>query len=204
MRRLRAGLRNINEAHVDDALAVAAGGHAGRRATLPQGLMLTVGPAHVWVAESAWLPTEGTWPALASQGAVLPVAVPGVTEFGDAWRLRAELGGRELLAGDWETSPDVWRACLDAERLDAMRLCLRPRRPGDAFQPLGLGGANKDVREFLMDAKMPSADRARYPLVCAGEQIVWLPGLRLDERAKVQPQSRRVLRLTMRHEGGEG
>jgi len=73
---------------------------------------------------------------------------------------------------------------------------VRARRRGDRFQPLGLGQPKK-VAEFMRDARLPRAARDGALVICNGEQIVWLAGLRIDERVKVTPRTQRVLRLRL-------
>jgi len=203
VRRLRRSLRNINEVHIDDAVALAGSGHAGQRATLPQGLMLTLGYRSLWVAEEAWEPAEGLYPALDSAQAVVGIAVPGITAAGAGWQVEAQVAEQEALGDAWQRNADPWCAYLDAGRLDTSQLHLRARRPGDAFQPLGMGGHRKDARAFLVGARVPASARVRYPLVVAGDAIVWLPGLRMDERFRIMPATRRVLILTWSYREGE-
>jgi tRNA(Ile)-lysidine synthase len=74
------------------------------------------------------------------------------------------------------------------------RLTVRARKRGDRFQPLGLAQPKK-LGEFMIDAKIPQAWRGHVPLVCSGEQILWVVGWRIDERAKVDAETKRVLRL---------
>jgi tRNA(Ile)-lysidine synthase len=196
VRRLRWSLRNINLAHIEGALTVARDGEVGQKATLPGGLMLTVGYHSFWIADEAWRPAGDAYPALA--GGEIPVSTPGATPLGDGvWTLRTEIVAREELPTDWAENPSPWRAYLDAERIDLDGLHMRPRRPGDRFCPLGMGGKSKDVRELMIGIKLPQAARERYPLVVAGEQIVWAPGGRVDERARVGPTTTRILVLTM-------
>lgn len=85
-------------------------------------------------------------------------------------------------------------AVLDADRV-AAPLVVRNRRPGDRFWPLGLG-AQKKVKEFFIDAKVPRRLRDRVPLVEAGGGVVWVVGYRVDERFRAGPATRRILVLT--------
>jgi len=47
----------------------------------------------------------------------------------------------------------------------------------------------------MINRKLPAALRARWPLVAAPEQPVWLVGQRLDRRARVTPAATRVVVL---------
>ncbi len=70
---------------------------------------------------------------------------------------------------------------------------MRTRHTGDRFRPLGLGG-HQSVRDYMINAKIPSAERDRVPLlVDAAGRIVWIVGYRLDERYAITPDTRRIL-----------
>lgn len=85
---------------------------------------------------------------------------------------------------------------VDMEKISG-NLTLRTWREGDRFRPLGLGGEKK-LSDFLVDVKVP-LDRKREVLVVAdGDKIVWVCGMRLDDRFKVEPSTRTALRLEMR------
>ena len=47
----------------------------------------------------------------------------------------------------------------------------------------------------MIDAKIPNTWRGQIPIVCSEEQILWVVGWRLDERAKVNRATKQVLRL---------
>ena len=74
---------------------------------------------------------------------------------------------------------------------------MRARLPGDRFQPLGMGQPKK-LNVFMIDARIPQAWRRRIPIVCAGGQILWVVGWRIDERYKVRPDTKSVLRLNFK------
>jgi tRNA(Ile)-lysidine synthase len=73
-------------------------------------------------------------------------------------------------------------------------LVLRSGRAGDRFRPLGLGGGQK-LKKFFIDAKIPRSQRRRVPILCSGERIIWVVGLRLDDRVKITENTSRLLRI---------
>lgn len=83
---------------------------------------------------------------------------------------------------------------LDAGKVTGP-LRVRSRWPGDWFVPLGMSG-HKKLQDFLIDEHIPRAQRARIPVVVDGDTIVWVAGMRLDERYKVTGETRSTLCLT--------
>lgn len=76
-------------------------------------------------------------------------------------------------------------------------LHLRPRQKGDRFQPLGLGGKTKKVKDYMIDAKIPVWLRDRiYLLVNEEDEIMAIPGYCISEKFKVLPEHDMVLRIT--------
>src|SRR5262249_54633425 len=75
-------------------------------------------------------------------------------------------------------------------------LSVRAWRAGDRFRPLGMH-QEKKVQDFFADAKVPRGLRMRVPLVFGVEHLVWLAGLRIDDRVRLTPASRRVLALQL-------
>jgi tRNA(Ile)-lysidine synthase len=43
----------------------------------------------------------------------------------------------------------------------------------------------KKLQDVFSDAKIPREKRHRLPLVCAGETIIWVPGVRRAEFGRV-------------------
>jgi tRNA(Ile)-lysidine synthase len=84
-------------------------------------------------------------------------------------------------------------ACLDAAKA-GKKLTVRRRLPGDRFQPLGMAQAKK-INRFMIDARLPQAWRNRVPIVCAGGDVLWVAGWRIDERYRVTPDTKKLLRL---------
>jgi tRNA(Ile)-lysidine synthase len=88
-----------------------------------------------------------------------------------------------------------WTARLSGDRL-AFPLTVRNARPGDRFVPLGMTGRKK-VKDFFIDLKLPIPERRRVPILLHGDDIIWICGLRIDDRFKVTPETQRVLRVTL-------
>ena len=53
------------------------------------------------------------------------------------------------------------------------------RLPGLRLRPVGGRGTRK-LQDLFVDARVPREDRDRWPLVFAGEQLAWVPGLAVD------------------------
>jgi tRNA(Ile)-lysidine synthase len=190
IRRLRHGLRNINWIHVENALDVLNGSDTGA-ATLPQGLMATARYGRFYVAEAEWSPPPDV-PQLAGQS--VPVPVPGSVVLPDGrWTVEAEVLDSPP---DTFSNDDPWQAWLDMA-VAGTDLALRPRHPGEAFAPLGMGGRTQRVNECMINAKVPREWRANWPLLCNPRQVLWVAGLRLDERAAVTPATERVIWIKM-------
>lgn len=84
-------------------------------------------------------------------------------------------------------------ALLDADTLTEP-LTLRKWREGDRFVPLGMSGEKK-VSDYLINSKVSMAEKSRQFVLCAGEQIVWLVGHRIDERYKITSATENVVKI---------
>jgi tRNA(Ile)-lysidine synthase len=92
-----------------------------------------------------------------------------------------------------EAEPDAV-AVLDADQLPDP-LTVRTWQEGDRLQPLGMRGT-KTVADVLTDAQIPPHRRARTLVVVGPEHVVWIPGVHLDHRQRIRPQTERVTRFT--------
>ncbi len=69
------------------------------------------------------------------------------------------------------------------------QLALRARQSGDTFQPLGMEGHTKSVREWMIDHKVPAQYRDRVPLLLVNDQIaaiIWGEQWAIDQRFAVK------------------
>lgn len=75
-------------------------------------------------------------------------------------------------------------------------LTIRPWQQGDWFCPYGMKGKKKKVSDLLIDQKMPVSEKDnQLVLTDHSGQILWVVGIRSDERFGVQPASASIVRL---------
>jgi tRNA(Ile)-lysidine synthase len=90
--------------------------------------------------------------------------------------------------------PDV--ACLDMDKLE-FPLLIRKWQQGDYFQPLGMTGFKK-LSDFFIDNKIPLHEKNKIWLLCSGPKIVWIIRHRIDNRYKITPQTKRILKVEIK------
>jgi tRNA(Ile)-lysidine synthase len=77
-------------------------------------------------------------------------------------------------------------------------LRLRPWKAGDAFQPMGMGGKHQKLQDFLTNLKISRLDKERINVLLNGDgAVIWVVGLRPDERFRVQDAENSVVKITL-------
>ncbi len=71
---------------------------------------------------------------------------------------------------------------------------LRKWKPGDKFIPLGMKGFKK-VSDFLNEQKTASKEKRDKMVLTNRNNIVWVVGLRIDDRFKINDNTKRVIKL---------
>jgi len=117
-----------------------------------------------------------------------PVLLQGETEVPALGiQIQTQSLGPEFLL----PAPDPLTAVFDLDCLPGP-LALRYRKPGDRIWPVGMEGSKK-LQDILVDAKVPKSRRDRIPLLTAGNEVIWIPSIRLDRRFLATPSTRRPL-----------
>ena len=99
-----------------------------------------------------------------------------------------------VLSEPVEFSKDPCIELVDYSRLSGKKMTLRVWKSGDRMKPLGSGGFKK-VSDILIDEKVNRFEKENQFVLITGDQIVWLCGIRLDERFKVRGDTRKVAQL---------
>ncbi len=74
---------------------------------------------------------------------------------------------------------------------------VRTRKDGDKFAPLGMKGKQRKLQDFFVSCQVPRLHRDFIPLLVSGDDIVWVGGLRLSEKYKITPDSRKILEVSI-------
>ena len=179
--RLLGSTKDIEMRHVEEMMSLATKA-AGKRLSLPGGLTFSVEYNRYLLTSN--LTALSPFPLLKGE---FPLNIPGETRL-PGWRVEATIIKQEEMS-----EKDDFTAYLNLAK-SGDKLMVRPRRRGDRFQPLGLAQPKK-LGEFMIDAKIPNTWRGQIPIVCSEEQILWVVGWRLDERARVSRDTKQVLCL---------
>ncbi|MBI3807203.1 MAG: tRNA lysidine(34) synthetase TilS [Nitrospirae bacterium] len=89
-------------------------------------------------------------------------------------------------------SPSQGLALFDADRFSEP-LIVRAWQAGDRFFPHGMKGKSKKLQDFFTDRKVVRHERGKIPLLVAPEGILWVIGMRQDERFVVRSRTMRCL-----------
>ncbi len=84
---------------------------------------------------------------------------------------------------------------IEADKLPE-KLTIRSWREGDRFYPLGMKGEKK-LSDFLIDQKVPLDRKRQVMVVTDGKSIIWVCGMRIDERFKVRAETKRILKMEL-------
>lgn len=84
-------------------------------------------------------------------------------------------------------------ACLDADKLSGA-IILRKWQIGDVFIPFGMKGKKK-ISNYLTDRKFSIQQKEQQWVLCCEDKIVWVVGERIDNRFKVDENTKRIIIL---------
>ncbi|HEX8017877.1 MAG TPA: tRNA lysidine(34) synthetase TilS [Flavobacterium sp.] len=85
---------------------------------------------------------------------------------------------------------------VDAEKL-RFPLILRKWEEGDSFQPFGMNGKKKKISKLFKDEKLSLIQKENSWLLCSDDQIVWVVGIRQDERFKIENTTNNILKIEL-------
>lgn len=152
--------------------------------------------------------SAGTSPAAATFGEHL--AVPGTLELADGRVLSARIlpveHGFDVVSYATAHSQE-WlgeSVLLDAQAcgVDPVHggsLWVSGPEAGDTMQPLGMHGQSKKISDLLGEAGVPVESRSMMPIVRTNIRghVVWVSGIRPDERVKCTQDTKQLLELNI-------
>lgn len=175
------GLRGLDLGHIEDVIGLVKGGSPGQRIYLP-GRMRAV-------KKYSTLLITAKSPAKVGE---YRLEVPGSVRIGETGAvLTASVSNLADAGADKKT------AILDADKI-APPLTVRSRKKGDYFHPIGFSGKRKKLQDFFVDEKIPRDERDSVPLVLSSDDIIWVAGMRADERFRATEKTERFLALEIK------
>jgi tRNA(Ile)-lysidine synthase len=163
---------------------------SGSMHLLREGLLLYI------VAGDSTLPVE-RWPQMPDESTTIPLKIPDSIKLSGGWKLNCERWNIASLAMEQaRENDDPFQVWLDANGIsDALEL--RVRQEGDRFEPLGMNGHMMKISDFFINVKLPQRARDRWPLLCMGERVVWVPGFRPAHSFRLTDSTRQALYFSL-------
>lgn len=97
-----------------------------------------------------------------------------------------------IIPAGMEIKADCNLAYIDAGQL-SLPLILRKWKTGDYCYPMGMKMKKKKVSKLLIEHKIPLHEKEHIWVLEHNKKIIWVAGLRLDERFKITTQTKEVL-----------
>lgn len=185
-----AGCGMPEETHISAVLA-ALGAHGRKRISLPGGVDAVLADGRLSFARSGT--DDGS--------RVLPDGIYPLREGGNPLP-----GGFSVTLGDTGTPGGeniniIYKVStkthLSADKIKGA-LYARPRRAGDRIL---LGGMHKSLKKLFCDKKIPSCLRAAIPVICDGEDVIYVPFIGVRDGAEAKYAGSAVS-VTVRLDGG--
>jgi len=174
----------VRSPHLEAALRLAAGPPRIAGVDLPAGVRIERDGDTLRVVRNHSAPPQ-------------PQDVELVLEGWTPWRA-AGIAVRSRVHGDHASvgrgqGAGRWIAWFDLDRLTTP-LCVRKFAPGSRFLPFE-GNGTKKISDMQGEARIPRLLRPVWPVVWDAERILWVPGVRAADVAKVDGETTRILEL---------
>lgn len=179
------GLKGISFLHIEDIIKLLKSGRSGDRIFLPNNIRV--------IKKYSVLTITSEEPKRLSSYVI--------EELGEIRLVESSLNlFTEILnANETDDMGDGKKiAFINADKL-IFPLLIRARKSGDYFYPLGLG-KRKKLQDYFVDEKIPRDERDSIPLLINGNgEIVWIVGYRIDDRYRIEKNTKKILKCTVRY-----
>jgi len=183
---VKGSLSGVGLVHLEPLMDLIASGKAAKSVRIPGGIEAARHGAKLVISsKQCAAPDDPTYETLL-------VYEPGNYVFGKfCFRIRF------CDAAEAYSAPDLGADCvrMDSDKLK-WPLEFRTWRFGDRFRPLGMSGSKK-LQDFFTDSMVLKEERQKIPLLCDGEKICWVAGMRMDDRVKVGADTKQIIEVRL-------
>lgn len=176
---LNNSLKNISSIHITSADDFLLSETASGEIELPEGTIIVKGYDGFLVTKKTELEREFSY----------SIQSPGKWSFPE---FEVEISSIQT---DTLDENDESVAYFDPELVE-FPIEVRNFKPGDRFSPLGMKSSKK-LQDYFTDIKLPQFLRSRVPIFLSQGEIMWLGGIRIDNRFKVTDKAKDVLRMKL-------
>jgi tRNA(Ile)-lysidine synthase len=190
-------VQDMTAVHLDGADSLMRSGKTGDRIDFPwkYGLRLEYEDGVLYSRDDK---THGSGTASHRKEFAYPLKINDtirIPELNATLRSKLLKAGGDKVACDGTAAPGEFSVCLNISGVKKPdSIVVRNRKPGDYIVPSGMKGRKK-LQDFLTDKKIPKGERDSIPLVCIGEEVLWIIGYRVNENYIVKKDTSEMLCL---------
>jgi tRNA(Ile)-lysidine synthase len=112
------------------------------------------------------------------------------------WKITTKTIPFTEVKGMYAVNTNTYVAYVDAASVGG-GLSLGKWKEGIRFAPLGLSGHSMKLSDFWINKGFPKRKRGNWPLIMAGNEILWIPGFQPAHSARITDSTREVLKLSV-------
>lgn len=177
--KIAGSLKNVSSIHLTNADDFLLSDNPSGEIEIPEGIVIVKGYDTILVTKKSELEHEFKY----------TIQAPGKWSFNE-FAIEIEYVKTQGLDENDESV-----AYFDPETVE-FPIEVRSFKPGDSFSPLGMTSSKK-LQDYFTDIKFPQFMRSRVPLLFSKGEIMWIGGIRIDNRFKVNEKENEVLRMKL-------
>ncbi|HEY60559.1 MAG TPA: tRNA lysidine(34) synthetase TilS [Anaerolineae bacterium] len=170
--------------------------NSSRHMELKKGVNIYLRNDSLVITLKKYPPLEPNWPQvkLIEQ---LQLKHPGLIKLPNGWLIDIKTVSVPKVIKSKKKPGEIFCVHIDVDKL-SQSLYLRNCKPGDRFNPLGMGDRSKKVSDFWIDKKIPRWARSHWPIVFSENRIIWIPGFQPAHFCRIKGDTQKALRIEVK------
>ncbi len=100
-----------------------------------------------------------------------------------------------------EISKETFKKCFDYDKIKSTVQIRRPKNSD--LITIDKEGHTQNLKKFFTAARIPSVDKEKMIVVADGDEVLWVVGLRINERYKITDETKKALVIEYKNAGGK-